>query len=33
MSENDQEEWPPQLDAVIAATKNHRVLMRHAKRV
>ena len=27
MSENDQEEWPPQLDAVIAAAKNHRVLM------
>ena len=27
MSENDQEEWPPELDAVIAATKNHRVLM------
>ena len=27
MSENDKEEWPPQLDAVIAATKNHRVLM------
>ena len=27
MSENDKEEWPPQLDAVIAAAKNHRVLM------
>jgi hypothetical protein len=27
MSENDKEEWPPQLAAVIAAAKNHRVFM------
>src|SRR3954462_8218407 len=27
MPESDKQEWPPQLDAVIAAAKNHRVLM------
>src|SRR5829696_7093517 len=27
MPESDEQEWPPQLDAVIAAAKNHRVLM------
>ena len=27
MAESDDEQWPPHLDAVIAAPKNHRILM------